>query len=164
MNEQSNPNDIIPPVVHPKTRGLSNRAFSRAVSLFTSRNARNRRIAVIVVLCLAFALTVAVLPFLSARGPTARVYAATLQITNLGTALGAFKTDNGYFPRGAKGLICLMQKPPDATNWHGPYMVHAVPTDPWGHAYIYECPGRHNPQTYDLSSISPDGQEISNWK
>jgi general secretion pathway protein G len=141
MNEQTNPNDTTPSVVRPKTR----------------------RVAVIVVLCLAIVLALAVLPF-SSRGPTARVYAATLQIANLGTALGAFKTDNGYFPRGANDLICLMQMPLGATNWHGPYLEHSVPRDPWGHAYIYECPGWHNPQTYDLSSMSPDGQEICNWK
>jgi general secretion pathway protein G len=143
MKKQSNPNDTTPPVVRPK---------------------KTRRVAVIVVLCLAIVLAVAVLPSLSSRGPTARVKAATLQIASFGTALGAFKTDNGYFPRGANGLICLMQKPSGATNWQGPYMEHSAPTDPWGHAYIYECPGRHNPQTYDLSSISPDGQEICNWK
>ena len=141
MNEQSNPSDANPPAVRPKTRWV----------------------AVMVVLGLAIMLAFAVLPSLC-RGPSARVYAATLQIANLGTALGAFKTDNGYFPRGANGLIYLMQKPPGATNWHGPYMERSVPTDPWGHAYIYECPGQHNPQSFDLSSRSPDGQEICNWK
>ena len=94
---------------------------------------------------------------------------AITQISLLGTALAAFEEDNGYFPRGTNGLLFLMQRPPGATNWHGPYLGRFVPKDPWGHDYIYECPGRHNAQSYDLSSMGPDGQaggrdDICNWK
>ena len=39
---------------------------------------------------------------------------------------------------------------------------------PWGNAYFYECPGRHNASGYDISSAGPDGKEnteddINNW-
>jgi len=140
MNDPSNPSDNTPPVVRPKTRWG----------------------AVIVVLCLVVILTVVVLqPRCSSS--TAQVAAATLQIAYLGIALDSFKDDNGYFPGGATGLIYLTQKPLGATNWQGPYMERFV-LDPWGHAYIYECPGRHNPQTFDLRAMSPDGEEICNWK
>ena len=36
-------------------------------------------------------------------------------------------------------------------------------------AYIYECPGKNNPNGYDLSSMGPDGRaggddDITNWQ
>jgi general secretion pathway protein G len=39
---------------------------------------------------------------------------------------------------------------------------------PWGNPYLYECPGRNNPQGYDISSMGPDGRsgggdDITNW-
>jgi general secretion pathway protein G len=43
-------------------------------------------------------------------------------------------------------------------------MEKSVPLDPWGHAYIYESPGRHHPQSYDLSALDPDGSVICNWE
>jgi len=56
-------------------------------------------------------------------------------------------------------------------DWRGPYLKNEteIPTDPWGEPYIYECPGRHNPNGYDLSSLGPDKQQgteddISNWQ
>jgi hypothetical protein len=37
-----------------------------------------------------------------------------------------------------------------------------------GHKYFYECPGKHNPDSYDLFSAGPDGRigtddDIGNW-
>jgi len=60
-----------------------------------------------------------------------------------------------------------MQRPANARAWHGPYL-EALPKDPWGHDYLYECPGRHNPDSYDLLSPRPDGllgtdDDITNW-
>jgi general secretion pathway protein G len=97
-----------------------------------------------------------------------RVPSATTQIAEFGIAFGYFQIDNGHFPTGTNGIIDLRERPPNATNWHGPY-IDRIPKDPWGHDYIYECPGRHNPQSYDLSSMGPDGRigggdDICNWK
>ena len=36
-------------------------------------------------------------------------------------------------------------------------------TDPWGKLYQYQYPGRHNPDGFDLWTISPDGETIGNW-
>ncbi len=120
-------------------------------------------IRILLVILLAIILAGILLPRFRGGVP-ARFVAASTQIAVLGTALGAFNSDNGHFPRDTNGLMDLIQKPPDATNWRGPYIEHAVPSDPWGHAYIYICPGQHNPQSYDLSSKAPDGQVICNWK
>ena len=41
-------------------------------------------------------------------------------------------------------------------------------TDPWGADFQYESPGQHNPHTFDLWSLGPDGKgdtadDIRNW-
>lgn len=40
--------------------------------------------------------------------------------------------------------------------------------DPWEHLYIYKYPGIHNPKSYDIYSLGPDGKDgtdddIGNW-
>ena len=77
--------------------------------------------------------------------------------------------DTGYYPKGKNGLVDLVQPPRDAQNWRGPYMKNDIPLDPWGHAYIYECPGKHNPSSYDLMSMGVHGRvgtddDIANWQ
>jgi general secretion pathway protein G len=134
----------------------------------TTRVARvkTRWSAAAVVLGVAVILAGVIVAPRSGSGPgIARLTAAKAQIAVLGTALGAFRVDNGYFPTGTNGPIYLMKKPPGATKWRGPYMQPSVPFDPWGHAFIYECPGRHNPQSYDLSAMGPEGQVAAcNWQ
>jgi len=104
-----------------------------------------------------------VLPKMTGNTERARVTAAQTQIANLGTALGAYEVDVGNYPRGRDGLQALMVKPRDAINWHGPYMEKEIVADPWGHPYLYECPGRHNPSGYDLSATDNNGTVYGNW-
>jgi general secretion pathway protein G len=108
-----------------------------------------------------------VVPKFSGTGERARQTAAKTQIAAFSTALDVFEVDNGYYPKGKNGLFDLVQQPRDAQNWHGPY-IKEVPKDPWNNDYIYECPGRHNPTSYDLSSMGFDGRsgtedDIANW-
>ena len=83
------------------------------------------------------------------------------------SALGQYKVDNGSYP---KSLQDLVQKPDDATNWHGPYFdPPKLPVDPWGNNYFYNYPGTHNTNAYDLFSAGPDGRigtedDIGNWQ
>jgi len=111
-------------------------------------------------------LAAIVLPRFTNRTKQAQIAAAQTQISNFKVALDAFDVDNGYYPKGKNGLQDLIVMPRDAQNWHGPYLqTDAVPKDPWQNDYIYECPGRHNPSSYDLSSMGPPGEEtvIGNW-
>jgi general secretion pathway protein G len=83
------------------------------------------------------------------------------------SALDAFKVDTGAYPKGSNSLVELVQQPIGATNWRGPYL-DKLPVDWWGHNYIYEYPGKHNPNGYDLFSAGPDGKpgtddDIGNW-
>jgi general secretion pathway protein G len=111
-------------------------------------------------------LAAIVIPKFSGRTEQAKEQAARTQISTFRTALEAFEVDNGQYPTGKNGLDALINKPRDAQNWRGPYLqTDRIPLDPWGNEYIYECPGRHNPSFYDLSSAGPPGQDmvIANW-
>jgi general secretion pathway protein G len=103
------------------------------------------------------------------KSDDARKTAAAAQISSIGTALDNYEIDNGSYPKGRNGLQDLIVQPRNAINWKGPYLKSdAIPLDPWKNAYIYECPGKHNPSGYDLSSAGPDMQansddDICNW-
>jgi len=111
-------------------------------------------------------LAAIVLPRFTNRTKQAQIAATQTQIATFKTALDAYEVDNGYYPKGKNGLMDLILQPRDAQNWHGPYLSSdSVPRDPWGNDYIYECPGRHNPSSYDISSLGPPGDNmvLGNW-
>lgn len=116
----------------------------------------------------AIVVVAAVLRRLRGSGP-APVASAVVQIAAFKAALITFAEDTGHYPDKAKGLAQLLQQPQGTTNWHGPYLdSDTIPKDPWGHDYIYEVPGRHNTNSFDLMSPGPDGRpgtkdDIANW-
>lgn len=125
-------------------------------------------IELLLVLVILGILAAIVVPKFAGRTEQARVTAAKTDISSLGTALDAFEVDNGYYPKGKNGLQDLVEQPRDAQSWHGPY-IKDLPKDPWGNEYIYECPGRNNPSSYDLMSMGPDlrvggDDDITNWQ
>jgi general secretion pathway protein G len=112
-------------------------------------------------------LAAIVLPRVVGTGDRARVQAAKTQISAFKTSLDMFEVDNGHYPRGKNGLDDLVKQPKDANNWH--QYMETIPLDPWQNKYLYEFPGRHNPNGYDLSSVGPDGKvgsedDITNWQ
>src|SRR2546429_4545030 len=126
-------------------------------------------IELLLVLVILGILAAIVVPKFSGRTEQARMTAAQSQISTFNTALDAFEVDNGYYPKGRNGLVDLVQPPRDSQNWRGPYLKSAIPNDPWGRPYIYECPGKQNPSSYDLSSMGPNGRSgseaaITNWQ
>lgn len=125
-------------------------------------------IELLLVLVILGILAAIVVPKFSGRTEDAKKTAAKTQISSFATVLDAFEVDNGYYPKGKNGLMDLVQQPRDAQNWHGPYLKE-IPKDPWGNEYVYECPGRNNPSSYDLMSMGPDGRvggdnDITNWQ
>jgi general secretion pathway protein G len=144
---------------NPSTRNQSRRTRTQGFTL----------IELLLVLVILGVLAAIVVPKFAGRTEQARNTAAKTQISNFETALDAFEVDNGYYPKGKNGLNDLVVQPKDAPNWHGPYMKQeSIPLDPWQHAYIYDCPGKHNASTYDIMSMGPDGRaggddDITSW-
>ena len=118
------------------------------------------------VLVILATLAAIVLPKLTGKSQQAKITAAKTQINSISMALDNFEVDNSYYPKSGE-LDALVNQPANATNWHGPYMP-SIPPDPWGNAYVYDYPGKHNANGYDLMSMGPDGRtgtddDISNW-
>ena len=102
---------------------------------------------------------------------------ATLAISNLGGLFGQAKEDTaanwvngtgtglvtayfarvGTYPKSidelmtpADGKTAFVQRAKDIQS-------------PWGKPYQYKQPGDHNPGSFDLWAITPEGKEIGNW-
>ena len=88
-----------------------------------------------------------------------KVKTARIQIESLSAALDLYYIDNGRYPDANQGLGALVERPPAATAWNGPYLkTPTVPMDPWGHPYVYKTPGDHAPYEIDsYGSTGPNG-------
>ena len=129
----------------------NNRSQSRTNSAFTL-------IELLIVLVILGVLAAIVVPKFAGRTEQAKTTAASSQISIFGSSLDQFEVDTGSYPKGKNGLNDLVKQPGNAQNWRGPYLKSEIPMDPWGNAYIYECPGKRNPSSYDITSKGPDGQ------
>ena len=124
---------------------------------------------VVVTIIALFAALVA--PRMLKQGDKARVTAARAQMNSYMTALGAYKLDTGLFPTTEQGLNALRERPANLAQWNGPYLPQEIPTDPWGHPYVYKFPGEHGDEP-DIICYGADGQpggtdiseDIVSWK
>ena len=103
---------------------------------------------------------------------SARIQAAKGQIVRIEQALEFYQLDNARFPTMDQGLQALVTRPtappePRAYNPAGYIKAEAL-KDPWGEPYGYRIPGDHNPHSFDIWSLGPDGLEgnddIHNWE
>lgn len=101
----------------------------------------------------------------------ARVSNAKAQILRIEQALEFYQLDNARFPTADQGLQALVTRPstPPEPRSYNPagYLKADALEDPWGQPFQYRIPGEHNPQTFDIWSLGPDGVEggddIANW-
>jgi type II secretion system protein G len=91
-------------------------------------------------------------------------------IATVSVALDVFSLDCGRYPTSKEGLQILFGRsnPAGMDGWRGPYLKGDDVKDPWGHTLLYRCPSERNKDSYDLSSMGPDGREgggddIGDW-
>lgn len=83
---------------------------------------------------------------------------AKLQLDEFGASLDLYRLEVGRYPSTQEGLQALVQAPPDAAGWNGPYVKKkTIPKDPWGNDYHYVSPGQHT--QYDLFTYGADNKE-----
>jgi general secretion pathway protein G len=126
-------------------------------------------IELIVVMAILAMLAALVGPKLFPKLGKGKQSAAKAQIELLGQALDQFKLDTSRYPTTQEGLSVLMTNP-GIDGWEGPYLKKALPNDPWGKPYSYQCPGTHG--DYDLLTYGRDGtpggegedKDITSWE
>lgn len=100
----------------------------------------------------------------------ARTETARAQIGSISTALELYSLDNGRFPSQQAGLLALVNRPPEARGWNGPYLKRADGLlDPWGRPYVYRHPGRTT--SVEVFTLGRDGapggtgedQDLTSW-
>jgi general secretion pathway protein G len=139
----------------------------RSAPTFAPRPANRARggftlIEMMVILAIIAVLAAVVAPEVLRSVGDANSGAARQQIELLSTALDGYRLDNHAYPTTQQGLAALRTEPAAGEkprNWRGPYLRRAVPNDPWGYPYVYQSPGRVNPQGFDLYSLGRDGRE-----
>lgn len=98
----------------------------------------------------------------------AKIQTAQGDIQSITSALKMYEINNRILPTTDQGLDALVKKPdsePAPKRWS--QLMKEVRPDPWNHPYQYVYPGKHNPDSFDLYSLGPDGVEsdddIGNW-
>lgn len=129
-------------------------------------------IELLLVLVIVATLAALVAPSFVGRGTQAKVDSAKAQIDHFESMLRLFEADYGRYPTTEEGLDALLDPPalPDGKENDTVYLEKDhIPKDPWGNAFVYECPGTHNTRFADISSPGPDGRsetddDIRNWE
>ena len=94
---------------------------------------------------------------------------AKAQVQSFDVALLSYRAKAGFYPTTEQGLRALMERPstePAPRSWSS--LLKTLPKDPWGRDYLYESPGKHNPDAYDIYSVGKDklpgtADDIGNW-
>ena len=135
-----------------------NRSFGARHSTFGIRSAFTL-IELMVVLMILGILAVAIVPNVVGKTDRAKRTKAQADIAVIEALLDQFYLDMGRYPTTEEGLNALYYAPEqDQDKWHGPYPKKPIPKDPWGHDYVYECPGTHSSLPYEVSSYGRERQ------
>ena len=129
----------------------------------SNRNSRRRRsgftlMEVLLVLVILVILGSFAVGMFANTQKSANMRAARSQIGLLKSPIDMYQLDLNQYP---PDLEALRSPPANLTNpakWNGPY-AEAIPVDPWGQPYQYVTPGQYRPDSYDLWSLGPDGQD-----
>jgi general secretion pathway protein G len=112
----------------------------------------------LVVMGILAVLTAVATPQLMGYFGKAKTQSVQLQIENIGTALELYYMENGNYPSPSAGLKALVEAPPEAPRWNGPYLKKAKNLlDPWGRPYQYAI----SDGQYEVFSLGPTGRAAS---
>ncbi len=81
--------------------------------------------------------------------------AAKLQMQSVAAAVELYAGDIGHPPTAEEGLKALINAPPGADNWTGPYLRKPEQiNDPWSRPFIYSVDG----SSFTLQTLGADGR------
>jgi general secretion pathway protein G len=113
-------------------------------------------------------LLAAAVHFMSPDVDVARSVRIKADVDGITTQLKMYQALNGFYPTTEQGLQALVTRPdsdPKPTQWH--QLMEQVPLDPWQNPYVYENPGKHNQNSFDLYSTGGGkpgaGTDVGNW-
>jgi len=91
---------------------------------------------------------------------------AQFKLKSIEAMLKIHKLTHGSFPTEEDGLATIFETS-DKSERGRERALEAI-KDPWKRNFRYHIPGKHNPGSYDLYSLGPDGEEdteddIKNW-
>jgi len=109
-----------------------------------------------------------VLPGIIGKAESAKIKAASSQISRIEMSVESFYLDTGSAPSSLEDLVT---EPSGVTGWNGPYIKNTLLKDPWGEAYKFSVPGDHGAD-FDIWSYGADRQQggegknadITNWE
>jgi len=141
----------------------------------TAGNAPRRAftlVEIVIVIAILGLLMAVLLPQVGDIFESSKLDAEEMKVNNvLKTPLLNYNRHMRHYPTTEEGLGALTTAPSNnADRWKGPYVDNPdALKDSWGRDYRYACPGTHNPKSYDLWSVGPDGQDgtaddIGNWR
>jgi general secretion pathway protein G len=143
--------------VRPRRRGRDGRSGFTLIEL-------------LLVLAILVVLASMVVTMFSGTQERALKDAAKGQVGIFKSAVNLYKFHTRQYPSDLSGLIAKPGDASVASRWNGPYLDSPkVPQDPWDRDYRFAAPGKHNPDTFDVWSTGPDGQDgtdddIGNWE
>ena len=102
-------------------------------------------------------------------GASAKIQKVNADLLTFKELLADYQLDNGILPTTEQGIQVLWARPtqdPLPSHWRA--LLDQETKDPWGNAYQFQNPGKHNPDRYDVWSMGPDGKtdtadDIGNW-
>lgn len=84
-------------------------------------------------------------------------------VDELSKAVASFARDTGGYPRNLEELMAKSSRVAQATARRPYYNAARIPLDPWGQPYLYEHPGRFNPEAFDVYSVHGHSRDSSRW-
>jgi len=96
-----------------------------------------------------------VLPGIIGKAESAKIKAASSQISRISMSVESFYLDTGSAPSSLEDLV---NEPSGVTGWNGPYIKNTLLKDPWGEAYKFSVPGDHGAE-FDIWSYGADRQQ-----